>query len=254
MVRFWKMTEQGAVNVVTLPEALFARGHRDSSQIQQQQQQQQPDRHGHVQTARRRKSQHVENGQADGTGSTSSSPATHESRKQRPPQHKERQTLKKKKNSTGVVRAKEEARQASKMPSSRVSGGDIPHESADPIDLTTANEKDGYDYWKSDRGSSATARKGTAAEGRAVDRFGRIVPNSRGHKCDRLPSPPKGTTIPLGWGWGGEFRLGTGRDGQEASPRHLHPDLKVTCPVLFKVHAAGPFARSEARTRHPLCS
>lgn len=64
------------------------------------------------------------------------------------------------------------------------------------------------------------------------DRFGRRINIASSHadrrKFRRLEGPPEGTLITLGWGWGGEFRIGTGRDGFETWPRPLHPDFKVS--------------------------
>lgn len=58
-------------------------------------------------------------------------------------------------------------------------------------------------------------------------RFGRHVASSEERKASRLDGPPDGTLTALCWGWGGEYRLGTGRDGQEVCPRHVHPKFKV---------------------------
>ncbi|CAM9300141.1 unnamed protein product [Scytosiphon promiscuus] len=63
-----------------------------------------------------------------------------------------------------------------------------------------------------------------------MDRFGgriRALNSSTDHRqVNRLRGPTEGTLIALGWGWGGEFRIGTGRDGLESWPRPLHPDFK----------------------------
>ncbi|CBJ30727.1 conserved unknown protein [Ectocarpus siliculosus] len=85
-----------------------------------------------------------------------------------------------------------------------------------------------------EQSSKADTRKSPALQGtnptpREVDRFGRKIKTTskdadRGN-VKRLKGLPEGTLIALGWGWGGEFRIGTGRDGSESSPRPLHPNF-----------------------------
>ncbi|CAM9305770.1 unnamed protein product, partial [Ectocarpus sp. 13 AM-2016] len=77
--------------------------------------------------------------------------------------------------------------------------------------------------------SKGPALQGTNPAPREVDRFGRKIETTnndadRGN-VKRLQGLPEGTLIALGWGWGGEFRIGTGRDGSESSPRPLHPNF-----------------------------
>lgn len=67
---------------------------------------------------------------------------------------------------------------------------------------------------------------------RKVDRFGRkikVVGSADRKQLTRLGGSPEGTLLALGWGWGGEFRIGTGRNGFEVQPRPLHPEFKVRC-------------------------
>lgn len=64
-----------------------------------------------------------------------------------------------------------------------------------------------------------------------TDRFGHLIRSSR---C-RAEGPVEGTLEPLGWGWGGQFRLGTGHDGEKHSPGALHPGFKVR-PQGFEWH------------------
>lgn len=52
------------------------------------------------------------------------------------------------------------------------------------------------------------------------DRFGHSVANGSGSLRPGLEKPPEDLT-PFAWGWGGEFRLGTGRDGAESWPRNV---------------------------------
>lgn len=83
--------------------------------------------------------------------------------------------------------------------------------------------------------SKSPALKGTNPAPREVDRFGRKIKTTsndvdRGN-VKRLKGLPEGTLIALGWGWGGEFRIGTGRDGSEPSPRPLHPNFTVRQPL-----------------------
>lgn len=78
--------------------------------------------------------------------------------------------------------------------------------------------------------SNTFAREDRTSSPPKVDRFGRkikIARNGDRKKNARLEGPPEGTLLALGWGWGGEFRIGTGRDGFEVHPRPLHPDFKV---------------------------
>lgn len=52
------------------------------------------------------------------------------------------------------------------------------------------------------------------------DRFGHSVANGSDSLRPGLEKPPEDLT-PFAWGWGGEFRLGTGRDGAECWPRNV---------------------------------
>lgn len=46
--------------------------------------------------------------------------------------------------------------------------------------------------------------------------------------CNKIPSAvADGMIQALGWGWGGQFRLGAGRERQELIPRCLLPEFKV---------------------------
>lgn len=61
-----------------------------------------------------------------------------------------------------------------------------------------------------------------------VDGFGRRIFNAGEPEQRRQAGPPEGTLELLAWGWGGEFRLGTGCDRNEAAPK--------TLPAAFKVY------------------
>ena len=78
-----------------------------------------------------------------------------------------------------------------------------------------------------------------------VDRFGRkIIHCHHPHEVSRSAGPPVGTLEPMGWGWGGEFRIGTGRDGFEVSPKPLHPDFKVK-KTAYRCYSLGCVSRLE---------
>ena len=74
-----------------------------------------------------------------------------------------------------------------------------------------------------------TSNPGSIDNGKAKRTFDRCFGHrpvaSSGYLRPRLEEPP---LVPLAWGWGGEYRLGTGSDRLEAWPRHLHPNFQAS--------------------------
>lgn len=172
----------GAVNVVTVPDALFANNHQKEAGRRQ----------GSLQA--RQVQRKVGNKQEKIAALSTKIPEQQQ-------QHPERPTL---------------AGNSSNFNTPNVPYRDTGAVNGVAVGHAPANEED-----------SNAATSSPKELPHKVDRFGVQLARSNKNMMRRLTWPPEGTLEPLGWGWGGEFRIGTGRDGQETTATSLHPDFKA---------------------------
>lgn len=223
-LRFWKMAAHGGVQAVTVPEALFPAGERRQQQGDGEDQQQQQAVGVKNENAKQQVSAPLGgNRKARGVKLPVEASKGKEPQQQKQHHQQKQKREPKQANPGSRLDAKNNNQHA------RETGPGNGVKSAAPA----AAEADRY----ADRevlmagGSSTAQRESEKDTTPGVDRFGQKIKNPSGdgtrHKGKRLEGPPEGTLTVLGWGWGGEFRLGTGRDGFEIWPRALHPYLKV---------------------------
>lgn len=204
-LRFWKLTAEGGVHAVTVPDALFAdkRTGQQSERGDQEEQQQVSARLGHLNAS---------------TNIVSMASSKSRGLKQQQEQREEPKTTGR--DSGRGLDEKNKRAQPKQLGA---------HELRPPA-TTEGHRGDAEEDVPSPDDSSTAVREDGASSPRKGDRFGRkikVARNAERRQVTRLGGPPEGTLLVLGWGWGGEFRIGTGRDGFEAEPRPLHPDFKV---------------------------
>lgn len=200
-LRFWKLTADGSVDTLTIADALFAteRFDKQNEAVDSQRRQQQQSMSSQVKTSEDSAKKMMVKGP---TG-----PAVMEQQRQKPYRRPTE-------SCGGVGRAETSDRTSHKRPAAC-----------------------GSDIGLVDQNDPNVCRSNAAFPEEEIhlppefDRFGRRIKVVSNHadrrKLKRLKGPPEGTLIALGWGWGGEFRIGTGRDGFETWPRPLHPNFKV---------------------------
>lgn len=204
-LRFWKMTADGGVHVVTVPDALFAEKGtgQQSNGTDQEQQQQVPA---------------ILGSRSEGKNDVPKVRSTDRGSKQQHEQRDKPETIVRDVG-RGLDRKNNRAQQKQlEAPGLRPAAAKREHQDDVGDVVPTAGD-----------GSTAIREDGTKSPPK-LDRFGRKIKTARSadrQKVTRLGGPPEGTLLALGWGWGGEFRIGTGRDGFEVEPRPLHPDFKV---------------------------
>lgn len=204
-VRFWKLTAAGGVHAVTVPDALFAekRTRRESEGGDQEQQ-----RHMSATSGSRSKNK--------GTFPTARSEERGANQQQE--QRDESKTI-----GTDIAHGSDGTKKRSQP--KYLEAHDF-----GPAEANVARQGDVGDDAPTPSERNTAVREDRTSSPPKVDRFGRKIKIARHgdrQKVTRLGGPPEGTLLALGWGWGGEFRIGTGRDGFEVHPTPLHPYFKV---------------------------
>lgn len=213
-LRFWKLTADGSMHAFTVPDALFATkrtGRRVEAYEGQQQQQLQT-----MSTA--------------GTGGESVRRTEVNGSRSRDVLEGQPQAVRRRPDasSSDIGRGLDETRNGGKHRGKRFAACSSMTATAPAQERSDTGRVDPNVPNPSGSDTAFAEEKYDAPE---FDRFGRRIKVASNHadrlKLRRLEGPPEGTLITLGWGWGGEFRIGTGRDGFEIWPRHLHPNFKV---------------------------
>lgn len=226
-LRFWKLAAGGGVHAVTVPDALFAGEKMGQHQGEGGgQQQHQPQQRLLALGAKNENAQQQASAQVEGKNSertenllvnTSKGNKTKEQKHQREP----------KLTSPGSGLDDKRKYQNAQETRSGTRGGET---ASAATAAATADLRVDREVLVAGGSSTALGETETGTPP-GVDRFGRKIKvassDADRHKVKRLDGPPEGTLTPLGWGWGGEFRLGTGRDGFETWPSSLHPHFKV---------------------------
>lgn len=209
---FWKLTADGGVHAVTLPGSLFAEQpmRQQSNEEDQEQQQQTAAPFG----SRSESKKVVSLASFKGRGS------------------KQQQEHREKPETTG----RDISRELNGKPKCEQQKQLGAH-GLRPAAATTAHRGDVEDDLPTPGDSSTAVQESNPVAPRKEDRFGRKIKVARNYdrqNVNRPRGPPEGTLLALGWGWGGEFRIGTGRDGFETQPRPLHPEFKVGCWTRYR--------------------
>lgn len=225
-VHFWKLTEDGGVHAVTVPDALFAsneRLHQVEGDFGQDGQQGDDD----VESRAVQQPLRLISSQSRGIKERENTPSVQPSLSTGKKQQQQQQQRNKYRASTGKNGPDGDINLSVQKRSG--ADGDISASGSATVDRRVDEATDEQPLAADN--SKNTGLQGTNPAPREVDRFGRKIKTTtndadRGN-VKRLKGLPEGTLIALGWGWGGEFRIGTGRDGSESSPRPLHPNFRV---------------------------
>lgn len=245
MCRFWKLTRNGAVYAVITPETLFPQPEREQSRSNVGIQLEGDRQDGQTDTKQKRQkfgldpaSQKVKKVSRTGilisSTTTTPSPTGLDDRRRDKRQGQQRQQHRSKTQSTSTLisatktkdgRRKTEVTAAPTTTHRNTNdGAPAKNPSVQASRGGTVDARGGYFSGSardnSDRGKGTKAIVGISPE---LDRFGHRVQNS----CSRRVGLPWGTLELLGWGWGGQFRFGSRRDGEELEPKRLHPAFRV---------------------------
>lgn len=246
MFRFWKLTPSGAVHAVTTPETLFPAYYHDEAVQKTQTQIHQGQKDGSNSTTLNSspqeyiflKKQDLEN-RAKATGGravgapvvvpTNAAADGGSNCRRRPNMHQQQQQQQQKQTTLHV----DDRQTASPaiIPTTPSAGSHLRGSNDHTLGTQAlrscgggscgaGNEK--YPSVSNQEVTNIHNQGSVEGVSVAMDKVGRAIKTNV-----RTAGPPDGTLEPLGWGWGGQFRLGNGREGEELWPKRLHPDFKA---------------------------